>query len=262
MVSCKSEYFKNSFVPNEWNKLDLDICSSISYNLFRNALLKFIRPVQINTFSINEAVYNGPSTDGPLSICHVLFLCTFFTYFTIALFSCCTFSRVVSCCTRFISHFFCVALISCLTLSVLHFFIWQSFQVALFSCCTFFVCCTYFAPFLALLHVALTSCWAFLCCTFSCCTFFILHSFQVSLLLCCTLIVLHFSVLHFFNFALFLSSNFFVLYSFRVALFPCCTFFMLRAFHLASFFVLRCFRVVPFVHSFHVALFSCCTLFV
>ena len=33
-VSCKSEYFKNSFIPNvinEWNKLDPDICSSSSY---------------------------------------------------------------------------------------------------------------------------------------------------------------------------------------------------------------------------------------
>ena len=45
-VSCKSEYFKHSFIPNvinEWNKLDPDICSSTSYNLFRNTLLKFIR---------------------------------------------------------------------------------------------------------------------------------------------------------------------------------------------------------------------------
>ena len=44
--SCKSEYFKNSFIPNvinEWNKLDPDIRSSTSYNLFRNTLLKFIR---------------------------------------------------------------------------------------------------------------------------------------------------------------------------------------------------------------------------
>ena len=50
MVSCKSEYFKNSFIPNvinEWNKLDPGIRSSTSYNLFRNTLLKFISPVQI-----------------------------------------------------------------------------------------------------------------------------------------------------------------------------------------------------------------------
>ena len=59
MISCKSEYFKNSFIPNvihEWNKLDPDICSSASYNLFRNTLLKFIRPLQRKMFSINDLV--------------------------------------------------------------------------------------------------------------------------------------------------------------------------------------------------------------
>ena len=58
-VSCKSECFKNSFIPNvinEWNKLDPDIRSSTSYNLFRNKLLKFIRPVQRRTFNINDSV--------------------------------------------------------------------------------------------------------------------------------------------------------------------------------------------------------------
>ena len=58
-VSCKSEYFKNSFIPNvinEWNKLDPDILSSTSYNLFRNTLLKFIRPAQRKTFNINDSV--------------------------------------------------------------------------------------------------------------------------------------------------------------------------------------------------------------
>ena len=59
LVSCKSEYFKNSFIPNviyEWNKLDPDIRSSVSYNLFRNTLLKFIRPLQRKTFNINDSV--------------------------------------------------------------------------------------------------------------------------------------------------------------------------------------------------------------
>ena len=58
-VSCKSEYFKNSFIPNvinEWNKLDPDIRSSISYNLFRNTFLKFIRPAERNTFNVNNSV--------------------------------------------------------------------------------------------------------------------------------------------------------------------------------------------------------------
>ena len=58
-VSCKFEYFKNSFIPNvinEWNKLDPDIRSSTSYNLFRDTLLKFIRPAQRKTFNINDSV--------------------------------------------------------------------------------------------------------------------------------------------------------------------------------------------------------------
>ena len=58
-VSCKSEYFKNSFIPNvinEWKKLDPDIRSSISYSLFRNTLLKVISPVQRKTFNINDSV--------------------------------------------------------------------------------------------------------------------------------------------------------------------------------------------------------------
>ena len=59
LVTCKSEYFKNSFIPNviyEWNKLDPDIRSSASYNLFRNILLKFIRAVPNKTFNINDSV--------------------------------------------------------------------------------------------------------------------------------------------------------------------------------------------------------------
>ena len=57
--SCKSEYFKNPFIPNvinEWNKLDPDIRSSTSYHIYRNKLLKFIRPVQRKTFNINDTV--------------------------------------------------------------------------------------------------------------------------------------------------------------------------------------------------------------
>ena len=59
LVSCKSEYFKNYFIPNviyEWNKLDPNIRPSASYNLFRNTLLKFIRPAQRKTFNINDSV--------------------------------------------------------------------------------------------------------------------------------------------------------------------------------------------------------------
>ena len=41
MVSCESDYVKNSFIPNlidEWNNLDPDIRSSTLSNLFRNTL--------------------------------------------------------------------------------------------------------------------------------------------------------------------------------------------------------------------------------
>ena len=58
-IFCKSEYFKNSFIPNvinEWNKLHPDIRSFTSYNLFCNTLLKFIRPIQRKTFNINDSV--------------------------------------------------------------------------------------------------------------------------------------------------------------------------------------------------------------
>ena len=58
-VSSKSEYLKNSFIPNvvyEWNKLDPDFRSSTSYNLFCNILLKFIRPAQRKTVNINDSV--------------------------------------------------------------------------------------------------------------------------------------------------------------------------------------------------------------
>ena len=91
--------------------------------------------------------------------------------------------------------FFCVALISCLNLSVFHLFIWYSFQIVLFSCCI-----------LSMLHL-------FVCCTllklylFSCC--FMLRSLHVA----------PFFLLQFFHIALFSSFTFFVLFSFRVAVF-------------------------------------------
>ena len=117
---------------------------------------------------------------------NALFLCTFFAYFTLALFSCCSFSRVASCCTRFMSHFFCVALISYMTLSVfdfIHDFI--LFHMAVFG---------------SLFKFA----------------FFVLYPVHVApfCLLHCTHLVLHF-----FHIALFSSFTFFVLHTFRVALF-------------------------------------------
>ena len=178
-------------------------------------------------------------------------MCTFFAYFTC-----------------FMSHFFCAALILCLTLFVLHFFLSVPCSRCTFLCVALFS----FAPFLVLLHVAF----------FLCCTHFVLHYFHIALFssftfLCCTLLVLHFSVLHFLHFALFLSITFFVLYLFRVALFSCSTLFMSHLFlcctvfmlhFLCTLFMLHFFRVehllcctFPILHFFHVELFSSCTFF-
>ena len=58
-VSSRTEYFKNSFIPNvvnEWNNLNPDIQSLALYNLFRNTLLKFIRPAQKKSVYINNSV--------------------------------------------------------------------------------------------------------------------------------------------------------------------------------------------------------------
>ena len=41
-------------VINEWNKLDLNIRCFSNYHIFRNALLKFIRPIEKTIFNIND----------------------------------------------------------------------------------------------------------------------------------------------------------------------------------------------------------------
>ena len=157
-----------------------------------------------------------------------LFLYTFFAYFTLAFFLCCIFSRVASCCTRFKSHFFCVAL-SC-TFSVLHFF-----HIALFSLFTFFVLYT--------LCVALFSwCTLFMLHLFSCCTVFMLY-------LLCTLFMLHFfRVVHY------SCCTFSMLHSFHVELFSF-TFFVLSRFHVKLF----CVALLSYCTFSRVA--SCWTLF-
>ena len=53
---CRTEYFKNYFFPqsiNEWNKLYPNIRSSSNYDIFCNALVKFIGPVERKIFNIN-----------------------------------------------------------------------------------------------------------------------------------------------------------------------------------------------------------------
>ena len=45
-ICCRTEYFVNSFFPytiKEWNNLSSEIRKSVSYEAFKNSLLKFIR---------------------------------------------------------------------------------------------------------------------------------------------------------------------------------------------------------------------------
>ena len=54
---CRIEYFQNSFLPcviREWNKLDPDKRSCLSYYSFRKAVLNFIRPIGNKIFNIHD----------------------------------------------------------------------------------------------------------------------------------------------------------------------------------------------------------------
>ena len=53
----KHNFFRNSFFPSaviEWNKLDLNIRNSESLNVFKNSLLKFIRPSGNSVFNCHN----------------------------------------------------------------------------------------------------------------------------------------------------------------------------------------------------------------
>ena len=46
-LSFKHNFFKNTFFPStilEWNKVDASVRNLASYNVFKNSILKFIRP--------------------------------------------------------------------------------------------------------------------------------------------------------------------------------------------------------------------------
>ena len=162
-------------------------------------------------------VHNGPSTEGPLSICalyctSLVHIFSIFHYFHVVL---------SSCSTIFVLHSYFVALWSRCILSMLHFFnvvIFRDFfHLVLFSCfivlrVALFSCCTHFE--LYFFRVALFS----YCTPFSCCTFFILHFFRVAFFSYCAFFLLHsfdlgaFFVMH--------RSTSFVFYLFRVV--SCC----------------------------------------
>ena len=55
--SSRTEYFKNSSFPYvEWNKLNPEIRSSVSYNIFHKSLLNFIPPSASKVYNINDTI--------------------------------------------------------------------------------------------------------------------------------------------------------------------------------------------------------------
>ena len=53
----RHNFFKNYFFPSvvsEWNKLDLEICNSASWEIFKKHLLNFIKSNSNNVFNINN----------------------------------------------------------------------------------------------------------------------------------------------------------------------------------------------------------------
>ena len=49
-LNVKINFLKNAFFPaviTEWNNLDISIFNSYSYHIFKNLILKFIRPEPI-----------------------------------------------------------------------------------------------------------------------------------------------------------------------------------------------------------------------
>ena len=58
-MCCRTEYFANSFFPytiNEWNNLSPEICKSVSYEVFKNSLLKFVRPSPNSLFTVSDSL--------------------------------------------------------------------------------------------------------------------------------------------------------------------------------------------------------------
>ena len=53
----KHEYFRNSFFPSiiaEWNNVDENIKKSLTLNIFKSKILKFIRPIANNIYNCNN----------------------------------------------------------------------------------------------------------------------------------------------------------------------------------------------------------------
>ena len=56
-MCCRTEYFANSFFPyTKWNSLSPEIRKSESYKVFKNPLLKFIRPSPNTLFNVSDSL--------------------------------------------------------------------------------------------------------------------------------------------------------------------------------------------------------------
>ena len=58
-MCCRTKYFANSFFPytiKEWNDLSPEIRKSVSYEVFKNSLLKFIRPSPNSLFNVSDSL--------------------------------------------------------------------------------------------------------------------------------------------------------------------------------------------------------------
>ena len=58
-MCCGTEYFANSFFPyaiKEWNSSSPEIRKSVSHEVFKNSLLKFIRPSPNSLFNVSDSL--------------------------------------------------------------------------------------------------------------------------------------------------------------------------------------------------------------
>ena len=58
-MSFRTKYFTNSFFPytiKEWNNLSQEICKSVSYEVFKDSLLQFIRPTPNSLFNVSSSL--------------------------------------------------------------------------------------------------------------------------------------------------------------------------------------------------------------
>ena len=59
LVTVNNNYFMNTFFPStitEWNKLDLSIRNSASFNVFKGRLLQFVRPLENSVFTCHNPI--------------------------------------------------------------------------------------------------------------------------------------------------------------------------------------------------------------